>query len=199
MPGCAHTLFCPPVRSFVRLFICFCLFLRVFSSWADDKEKQDAIQRMTELTVAQENIVPVMKANDLQVMEAVVSLFCFHLLAAAQLWFCLSALSTRLSVCLFVCLSVCLSFCLSVCLSVCLQSQPQLQDLLTTQTTPAISTDAKRERGTNNANIHPDPVPDFNACLLLLSLLLIIAAAVLFGDAVVVVAVYAAVRCCCYC
>ncbi|CAN0229612.1 unnamed protein product, partial [Laminaria digitata] len=40
-------------------------------NWTDDKEKQDAIQRMTELTVAQENIVPVMKANDLQVMDAV--------------------------------------------------------------------------------------------------------------------------------
>lgn len=47
-------------------------FVAVGGGRAGDQEKQDAIQRMTELTVTQEKIVPLMKGNDLQVMETVV-------------------------------------------------------------------------------------------------------------------------------
>lgn len=45
---------------------------------AGDHEKQDAIQRMTELTVTQERIVPLMRDNDRRVMEIVVRFCALH-------------------------------------------------------------------------------------------------------------------------
>lgn len=41
---------------------------------SDDQEKQDAIRRMTELMATQENIVPAMRENDLQVRAIMVRL-----------------------------------------------------------------------------------------------------------------------------
>lgn len=97
---------------------------------------------MTELTVAQENIVPVMKANDLQVMEAVVSYY----------------------LCLVLCLSICL-------LSICLSAIPAATSTPTSTTNnTSITTNTKVLRSTRNANTHPDPDVDFNARFVLLLL-----------------------------